>query len=102
MNLRPEGDRMRLHLELDRIERILGDYFEQDLWPELERLDDRRRLHAIVAGSSPVWTPDDRARLETVAAQNSAIVPHVIERAGHWVHVDAADRIRSLLVNDLG
>lgn len=102
MNLRPAGGGLRLGLELDRIERILADYFERDLWPELERLDDRRRLHVVVAGDSSVWTHDDRDRLETIAAQNSAVVPHVIADAGHWVHVDAADEVRALLIAQLG
>ncbi|HHH31401.1 MAG TPA: alpha/beta fold hydrolase [Polyangiaceae bacterium] len=102
MNLRPADGGMRLHLELDRIAAILADYFARDLWPEVERLDERRRLHVVVAGASAIWSCDDRDRLEAIAAQNAAVVPHVIEGAGHWVHVDAADEVRRLFVGELG
>lgn len=102
MNLRPADGGMRLNLELDRIAAILADYFERDLWTELERLDERRRLHVVVAGASTTWSFDDRDRLETIAAQNAAVVPHLIEGAGHWVHVDAADEVRQLFVDELG
>jgi len=102
MNLRPAGEGQQLNLELDRIEAILADYVQRDLWPELERLDDRRRLHVVVAGDSPIWTYDDRDRLEAIAAQNRAVIPHLIEGAGHWVHVDAADEVRQLFIDELG
>ena len=102
MNLRPADGGMRLNLELDRIAAILADYFRRDLWAELERLDDRRRLHVVVAGASTTWSGDDRDRLEAIVAQNAAVVPHLIEGAGHWVHVDAADAVRQLFIDELG
>lgn len=102
MNLRPAEGGLRLNLELDRIAAILSDYFQRDLWSELERLDERRRLHVVVAGASTTWSFDDRDRLEAIAAQNAAVVPHVVEGAGHWVHVDAADVVRQLFVDELG
>lgn len=102
MNLRPDGEGQRLSLERDRIARILADYFERDLWSEVERLDERRRLHVVIAGASTTWSYDDRDRVETIAAQNSGVLVHLIEDAGHWVHVDAADEVRQLFIDQLG
>jgi pimeloyl-ACP methyl ester carboxylesterase len=101
MNLRSAGDGQRLALDLDAIGAILDDYYRRDLWSEVARVDVRRRLHLVIAGASPVWRDDDLVRAETLSLQNAAICPHVIDDSGHWVHVDAADTVRGLLVAQL-
>jgi pimeloyl-ACP methyl ester carboxylesterase len=45
-----------------------------------------------------VSSQSDRARIEQIAEQNSAILVHVLHGAGHWVHVDAPDALVALFM----
>jgi pimeloyl-ACP methyl ester carboxylesterase len=101
MNVRRAGDEHVLQLDLTSLRQILDDYYRRDVWAELERRDPRRRLHAVVGGKSYVWTADDRRRLDE-AAKKGTFELHVLEGAGHWLHVDAADELRALFVSRLG
>ena len=95
MSVRRGADgRYRLFLDLAVIRSLLEDHMRRDGWPELER---HPRAHVVVAGRSFVWQPGDEERL---AALPHATV-HRIEDAGHWLHVDAPDALRSLLVAQL-
>jgi pimeloyl-ACP methyl ester carboxylesterase len=98
MNLRRDGDDYRLQLDLGAVRSILEDYFRRDMWPEIARLDARRRLHVVVAGRSFVWRDGDRERLAAISAQNDAVFVHDLPEAGHWVNVDAPDALRAMLL----
>jgi hypothetical protein len=91
----------RLGLELDAIAAILHDHFARDTWPELSRRDGRRRLHVVVGGKSFVWRDGDRARLAALASADDSISIHDLPESGHWVHVDAAESLRALMVAEL-
>jgi esterase len=92
MNLRRDDDGYRLALDLPTLRAVLDDFWARDLWPELARRDDRRALHVVVGGASFVWRKGDRERLEALP-----IELHVLEGAGHWVHVDAAEAMLALM-----
>jgi len=54
-------------------------------------------LDVVIGGHSEVFSTSDRERIEQLAGQKSDISVHVVEDAGHWVHVDAADALVALL-----
>jgi pimeloyl-ACP methyl ester carboxylesterase len=101
MSVVRDGDEYRLGMDLVAIRSILEDYFRRDLWPELEHREPRRELHVVLAGRSHVWQPGDRERLEHLAATNPTLHTHVLEDAGHWVHVDAPQALTALLTAHL-
>ena len=104
-NLRPTPDgRLTWRFDLDAVDEMLASYLRTDLWDAIEAPAEGLSLHVVRAGLSPAWTPAAVSRLEA-AAQGSAqgrLVVHVLPGAGHWVHVDAPDALRDLLVESLG
>ena len=97
-NVVRQDDRYVLRLDLPVVRAVLEDYYVRDLWSEIERSDSARQLHIVVAGQSFVWRDGDRARL----SQLDGIQLHFLEGAGHWVHVDAPDALRAMMVSQLG
>jgi pimeloyl-ACP methyl ester carboxylesterase len=97
MNLRRTDDGLRLRLDLDAIDALLDSYLGTDLWPVLAEARGARAFHVVVAGRSDAWGPADRAELAALAAREPAVRAHVIEDAGHWVHVDAPDALFELM-----
>ncbi len=95
MNLVREGDALRFGPDLDGIAAMLDDYFARDLWPMIE--PPTCALDVIVGGNSRVLDTTDRARLEG----NRAVRVHVVEGAGHWVHVDAPTEVERIVMHAL-
>ena len=89
MNVRRDGDLFRFRVPLDVVTALLADYFALDRWPAVEEPDPSRvrRVVAVVGERSDAFDAEDRARLEAAAARGSVEL-HVLERAGHWLHVD--------------
>lgn len=88
-----------LTLELPVIRALLDDYFRADLWSELAR--PRDATHLVVAGRSFLWTPDDLARVDSLAQATRSLRVHSFPEAGHWVHVDAHAELLALLTAEL-
>jgi pimeloyl-ACP methyl ester carboxylesterase len=100
MNLRRTDDGGRAFgPNLEVIRDLIEDYARADAWDVLEALPDGCTLDVVVGGRSEVFSLSDRARVERIAEQNSRVSVHVIEHAGHWVHVDAADALVALLTS---
>ena len=100
MNVRPVLDTTRFVFRVDvaGIRAMLHDYFQVDLWEVLERpAREGMRSHLIVGGRSDIVDASDRERAKRC--------PHttldVIEDADHWVHVDAPDALRTLVLGYL-
>lgn len=98
MNLRRADDGFRLRLDLDAIGALLDDYFAVDLWRVLEEGRLARALHVVLGERSDALDEADRARL---AALGSKVKAHVLEGAGHWVHVDAPDALFAVIAGAL-
>lgn len=85
--------------DLAVIRDLIDDYASADSWDVLETLPEGCTLDLVIGGRSEVFSASDRERVGRLASRNSNISVHVIERAGHWVHVDAADALLALLTS---
>ncbi len=99
MNVRaePHTTRFTFRLDLEGIRALLADYFRVDAWDMLEAPRGSMKTHLVVGGQSGVVTAADRGR----AAQCPRTTVDVIEEANHWVHVDAPDRLREIVLGYL-
>lgn len=95
-NLRPVEGGFVWRFDLDGIEALLRSYADTDLWPWLSSPHRRARVAVVRAGRSPRWSDAELARF---SAPNLEL--HVLESAGHWVHVDDPDGLHRLLVAGL-
>lgn len=100
MNLRRTDDGGRAFgPDLAIVRDLIEDYARTNSWDVLEALPDRSTLDLVIGGRSAVFSTSDRERVEHMAERNSSISVHVIEEAGHWVHVDATDALVALLTS---
>jgi esterase len=100
MNLRRTEDGERTFgPDLGVIHDLITDYARTDSWDVVEALPPGSTLDVVIGGRSEVFSLADRTRIERIAEQNPAVSAHVIEGAGHWVHVDAADVLVTLLTS---
>ena len=101
MNLRRTDDGGRsFGPSLGVIEELLADYAEADLWDVVESPPPFATLDFVIGGKSNVFSKEDLARLSSIAERESQVSAHVVEEAGHWVHVDSVDALVSLLTAD--
>jgi esterase len=87
----PGGDGFQLRLDLPAIRAMLEDYFTLDLWHVIEHQGFAREVHIVIGGRSKVWSAQDRARVEALATRGAVVYVHVLDSAGHLVHVDDPD-----------
>lgn len=102
MNLVRDQDELVFGLDLDAIEALLDDYFAQDLWHVVERPAPGRRVDLVIGGASSIFSRVDLERARRAAAADAGLHLHVLEGAGHWVHVDAPDALHRVVVEALG
>lgn len=99
MNLVRTEELFRLRLDLSAIRALIDDYFVKDLWPALEQLS--CRVDLVIGGRSTVFDQEELTRARTVAEGSEGRVHiHVLEQAGHWLHVDAPEALLSALTGD--
>ncbi len=99
MNVRPipRTTRFAFRVDVQGIRELLADYFAKDLWNVLEHPTRATRFHLIAGGRSQVVDASDRQR----AQQCPTTTLDVIEDADHWVHVDAPDALREIVLRYL-
>ncbi len=103
MNLRRTDDGGRAFgPDLRVIRNLIEDYARTDSWNLVEALPDECTLDLVIGGRSDVFSASDRARIQRIAGQDSRVSVHVIEQAGHWVHIDATDTLVTLLASPPG
>jgi pimeloyl-ACP methyl ester carboxylesterase len=99
MNLRAEergAYRLRLDLAANRSQ--IENYFALDEWHVIERSPDNLVMHVVIGGQSGVFDAEDRKRIQRLAdEQPKHIYVHVLEKAGHWVHVDDPDGLFAVM-----
>jgi esterase len=102
MNVRPlpQTTRFVFRVDIAGIREMLADYFRVDLWGLLEHppAEAPMQTHLVVGGRSGVVDQADREH----AKRCPRTTLDVIEEADHWVHVDAPDALRALVLGYLG
>jgi esterase len=99
-NIAREGNEYRWVFDLDGIVELLGDYFGRDLWPFLEQPRSAPEFHMVVAERSDRWNGEMTARARALGPETRASV-HILENAGHWVHVDNPEGLLQMLSEGL-
>lgn len=99
MNVRPVPNTTRFEFRLDMasIREMMDDYFVQDLWSVLEDPPGHMKTHLVAGGDSDVLDAADVARGRSLPAVTVDVIPG----AGHWVHVDAPDALREIVLGYL-
>lgn len=98
MNVRQDHDgRFVFRIDVPSVRAMMEDYFEQDLWPVIDDPENLFHTHLIAGGKSEVVDAADRER----AAKAPRCTVDVIPAAGHWVHVDAPDELRTMVLGYL-
>jgi len=86
--VRGEEGGYRFRPELDAIRALLGSYRSTDAWAIREALP-AAKSHLVLGGRSQVVGPRSRERLVALQALHPGQFElHVLEKAGHWLHVD--------------
>src|SRR5205823_1132868 len=96
MNVRPIAGTTRYEFRIDipRVRTMLESYFATDLWSVLDDGARPTKKHLVAGGDSDVVDASDRDR----AARCPKTTLDVIPNAGHWVHVDAPDALREIVL----
>lgn len=84
-------------IDVPSIRSMMEDYFKVDLWPVIENPENLFHTHLIAGGKSEVVDADDRER----AAKAPRCSLDVIPSAGHWVHVDAPEELKTIVLGYL-
>jgi pimeloyl-ACP methyl ester carboxylesterase len=87
MNLEREGDRFRFALDLSAMNSLIEDFHATDLWGTIEGGIPGCSVHLVVGGQSEALSEAELSRARRVADAGDAEL-HVLEDAGHWVHID--------------
>lgn len=99
-NVAREGNDYRWAFDLDGIIELLKDYFDRDLWPVLQEAREQPQFHLVVAEKSDRWNGDMTARARRLGPETKTSV-HILEKAGHWVHVDNPEGLLRMLSEGL-
>lgn len=88
----------RFALDLVAIQAVLDDFFDQDTWPVIDDLGQSEawRVEVIYGGRSSVFVRQELQRLEAKAA-SGRLRARCIEKAGHWLHVDAPAQLLEMM-----
>jgi esterase len=95
MNVRRDGDAYSLRLDLPAIRSMLEDYRTRDYFPMLEA-SHKVALHYLIAGNGSALGPASQQRVN-VLGQQGLLTVHHLANAGHWLHVDAPERVLEIL-----
>jgi pimeloyl-ACP methyl ester carboxylesterase len=100
-NLDRRSDGYVWRLDVDAIEELMTDYFNEDLWPYLEASRGVPHHHLVVAERSDRWTGTMRERAARLPAEAAVSVQELAD-SGHWVHVDNPDGLLRIFAAHLG
>ena len=98
-NLEPADQRYRWRFDLDAIDEMLRDFFEQDLWPVLEQPPGTLQIHLVKAAESSVLSPAAIDRIERLSGDGRIFLHQV--SGGHWVNADNPDALLALMTQHL-
>lgn len=100
MNVRPVPNTSRFVFRIDipKVRGMMDDYFAQDLWDVIESPPGDMTTHLIAGAKSEVMDAADITRAKNLGTKATI---DVVPNAGHWVHVDAPDVLREIVLGYL-
>ena len=98
-NLESVDGAYRWRFDLDALEQLLRDFFDQDLWDVLEHPPGNLQIHMVKAEESSVLSPASIERTESLAG-NGRVFLHRIA-SGHWVNTDNPEALLALMTRYL-
>lgn len=85
----PEGNgaRFRWRFHLDRLEKLLRGYYQQDVWPAIENPPEGLIIHVVKAAGSDHIDEASCGRIEAAGRKTGRVHLHRLP-GGHWLNVD--------------
>ncbi len=103
MNLRRTDDGKReVGPDLTAIRALVEDYARTDLWNVVESPPEGCTLDVVIGERSTAFSEADREHMARIADRNACVSAHLVDGAGHWVHIDAPDVLLALLTSARG
>jgi pimeloyl-ACP methyl ester carboxylesterase len=102
MNLERVDDRFRFKLPMERIDALIDDYLQVDLWRVVERATSLARVHLVIATRSTVYDHDERVRAQGLETSSGGAVAVDLVDAGHWLHVENQAAVLEVMGRRLG
>jgi esterase len=96
-NLKRQGENYVWTFNLDAIEELLRDYYRVDLWDYLAQPRELPEFELVVAERSDRWDTALRQRAQSLPP-SARVRYHLLQNAGHWVHVDNPTDLQALMV----
>lgn len=97
MNLRSTAsDQLQLGLDPTALRALLDDYFRQDLMHILSNINISTNIYFALGDRSESLNNSDRQRII-----NTTKHTYIIENAGHYIHIDAPDKLLELVLESL-
>ena len=97
-NLRPYQGGFIWRFHLPGIESMIDDYFKRDLWPIVNSEENQVDVRLVRAAESDRWSAKEKDKFQSIVGQGRG---HVLENAGHWLHVDNMPGLQLMLMNHL-
>lgn len=102
-NVEKRGEQYFFRLDLCAIDSLLESYFTTDLWHALEAPPGDAHVWLIIGGRSTTLDAADRERAQKAAERSPGrLRVETIEKADHWVHVDAPEELFAIVREALG
>jgi pimeloyl-ACP methyl ester carboxylesterase len=101
MNIhRTEEGRYRMVLDPDRLEPLLRDFYDRDLWEVVEEPPAGVMIHFVRASRQSVMSDGAAERIREIGRRTDQVVLHEVA-GGHWLHVDAPEAVVQVITSSL-
>ena len=97
-NLRPHQGGFVWRFNLPGIEEMIGDYYQRNMWPIVENAQSKTDMRLVRASESDRWSPSESRRFDLIQSKGKG---HVLDKAGHWLHVDNMPGLQMMLMEHL-
>ncbi len=95
-------DQLQLRMNYHALRSLLDDYFKQDLVHILENKNIKTKINFALGNKSTMLNNIDRERIISITNNNpNHIHTYLIKNAGHYVHIDALEKLLALVTASL-
>lgn len=101
-NLKPTDGGFEWVFDLDVANELLSNFANQNFHDMIEKVASEQEVHLVMAGRNKEWTSSVVERLQNIPRDPiERFQIHKLDKAGHWVHVDALDELLDVMVEAL-